>query len=64
MKSLMLLLKEHLPANHPIWRILGNLTLLFIILALMSSNFDSTEIKTLILAAVGSSGIELLSRKA
>jgi len=49
-------------AHHPIWGIL-RVAILGLVLYLTASDFDETEIITLLLFASGESGVEFLQRR-
>jgi len=50
-------------AHHPIWGIL-RVAILGLVLYLTASDFDETEIITLLLFGSGESGVEFLQRRA
>lgn len=51
------------PKDHPIWKIGGNLIILVIILRLTASNFDTSEIITIVSMLLGQGLIEAATHK-
>lgn len=54
------------PANHPIWKIITHTTyglLITLFLWLNASNFDHTEIKTILEIVATMTGIEMIKKK-
>lgn len=48
--------------HHPAWRIGGNLAWISIVLYFTASNFDETEMRTILLALLGNGAIERITK--
>lgn len=54
----MILILRIMDRHHPVWRIIGNIATLTIVLWITSSNFDETEMRAILLALLGNGLIE------
>lgn len=48
--------------HHPIWKVIGNLSMLAVILGATASDFDASEMRTLLMFLVGNGALERLTK--